>query len=70
LISAPKNGLTKSGQISINGVFLHPEVPETKHPQSAEHRQQRRLSFSKNVAPQNFTLTKNEKKLIRSFSLL
>jgi len=45
-----KNGLTKSGHISINGVFLHFEFPETKHPHGTERRQQRRrLSFSESL---------------------
>src|SRR5882762_1118117 len=45
-----KNGLTKSGHISINGVFLHFEFPETKDPHGTERRQQRRrLSFSESL---------------------
>jgi len=45
-----KNGLTKSGHISINGVFLHLESPATKHPHGTERKQQlRRLSFSETL---------------------
>jgi hypothetical protein len=58
-----RNGLTKSGRLSINGVSCILKFPETKHPWCVERRQQQDLSFSETLL-RNFTLIKNEKEFL------
>ncbi|PYK66830.1 MAG: hypothetical protein DME50_04400 [Verrucomicrobia bacterium] len=48
-----RNGLTKTGRISINGVSCILKFPETKHPWRAERRQKQRLSFSETLLRRN-----------------